>query len=349
MKIGLVLSGGGARGAYQAGVIRALSSHGIQVSAIAGASIGSLNGAIVASSPDLTVAAARLADVWNHVAKYSPLKFELSIYPKYLALLAAAGLTGPGRAGLMLISALAAKMGWDNVHTEEALLKDEPLSDIIDKYLEPEALAKGIPFYVSLHPHTTRLGALISFFLGEGLGRFDTAESVFLRVQDLPLEEQFQALLASAAIPVLFRPKEVQGAMFSDGGQGNYRKAQGNTPITPFIGLGFDLIIVTHLSDGSFWNIENFRGENILEIRPEMAISDNSIGDMLGFNEENIIRWMEQGYSDTERYLKDILSIGGARNAMSTTSRVVSEQLKKPIENHDLENAMARLKHRKLQ
>lgn len=349
MKVGLVLSGGGAKGAYHAGVIRALSSHDIQVCAIAGASIGSLNGAIVASSPDLTVAADRLADVWNHVAKYSPLKLDLNIYPKYIALLVAAGLTGPGRAGLMLISALAAKMGWDRSNTEDALLKDEPLNDLLARHLEPEALAKGIPLYVSLYPHTTRLGALKNFFLGEGLGRFDTSESIFLRVQSLPLEEQFQALLASAAIPVLFRPKKVQGVLFSDGGQGNYRKVQGNTPITPLMGLGLDLIIVTHLSDGSFWNIEDFPGEHILEIRPEKDISNNGVRDMLGFKEENIIRWMEQGKSDTERYLKDILRIGSARNAMNITSRLISEQLKSPIENHDLEKAIARLKQRKLQ
>ena len=40
IKTGLVLAGGGAKGAYQAGVMRALLEMGIQVDAIAGASIG---------------------------------------------------------------------------------------------------------------------------------------------------------------------------------------------------------------------------------------------------------------------------------------------------------------------
>lgn len=48
-KIGLVLSGGGAKGAYQVGVVRALAEMNIKIGAISGASIGALNGAIIAS------------------------------------------------------------------------------------------------------------------------------------------------------------------------------------------------------------------------------------------------------------------------------------------------------------
>lgn len=48
MDYGLVLAGGGMRGAYQIGVWRALSELGIKVSAIAGTSIGAINGAMLA-------------------------------------------------------------------------------------------------------------------------------------------------------------------------------------------------------------------------------------------------------------------------------------------------------------
>ena len=44
---GLVLSGGGTRGAFQVGVWKALTELGIKIKAIAGASIGSLNGALI--------------------------------------------------------------------------------------------------------------------------------------------------------------------------------------------------------------------------------------------------------------------------------------------------------------
>ena len=40
---GLVFGGGGARGAYQIGVWRAIRKMGIRIGAVAGASIGSIN------------------------------------------------------------------------------------------------------------------------------------------------------------------------------------------------------------------------------------------------------------------------------------------------------------------
>lgn len=46
---GLVLAGGGGKGAYQIGAWRALRELGIKIEAIAGVSIGSLNGALIAS------------------------------------------------------------------------------------------------------------------------------------------------------------------------------------------------------------------------------------------------------------------------------------------------------------
>lgn len=48
MKYGLVLAGGGVRGAYHLGVWRALTEMGIEISAISGASIGAVNGALLA-------------------------------------------------------------------------------------------------------------------------------------------------------------------------------------------------------------------------------------------------------------------------------------------------------------
>ncbi len=64
MKTGLVLSGGGAVGAYQAGVVKALAECGTQISMVSGASIGAFNGAIIAASPDLSEAAVRLVRIF---------------------------------------------------------------------------------------------------------------------------------------------------------------------------------------------------------------------------------------------------------------------------------------------
>jgi NTE family protein len=50
-RVALVLQGGGALGAYQAGVYEALAEAGIQSDWIAGVSIGAINGAIIAGNP----------------------------------------------------------------------------------------------------------------------------------------------------------------------------------------------------------------------------------------------------------------------------------------------------------
>jgi predicted acylesterase/phospholipase RssA len=47
----LVLQGGGALGAFEAGVVKALESENIFPDVVAGVSIGALNGAIVAANP----------------------------------------------------------------------------------------------------------------------------------------------------------------------------------------------------------------------------------------------------------------------------------------------------------
>ena len=46
-KYGLVLDGGGARGAYQIGAWKALREAGVHINAVAGTSVGALNGALI--------------------------------------------------------------------------------------------------------------------------------------------------------------------------------------------------------------------------------------------------------------------------------------------------------------
>ncbi len=104
MKTGLVLSGGGAVGAYQAGVVKALAECGAQISMVSGASIGALNGAIIAASPDLSEAAARLEALWEHLGNNQVLSVNRSVYFSLLKkLFQAMNLCQiPGRAGVLL-------------------------------------------------------------------------------------------------------------------------------------------------------------------------------------------------------------------------------------------------------
>lgn len=71
----LVLQGGGALGAFECGVIKALESEGIFPDVVAGVSIGALNGSIVASNPRHATEA--LESFWKDLAvAVPPLPFE---------------------------------------------------------------------------------------------------------------------------------------------------------------------------------------------------------------------------------------------------------------------------------
>ncbi len=65
--VALLLQGGGALGAYQAGVYEELLDHGIHPTWIAGISIGSVNAAIIAGNPP-EARVGRLRDFWNLVS-----------------------------------------------------------------------------------------------------------------------------------------------------------------------------------------------------------------------------------------------------------------------------------------
>jgi NTE family protein len=69
--VALVLQGGGALGAYQAGVYEALSEAGVLPNWIAGMSIGAVNGAIIAGNPP-HARVDRLREFWTQVTADGP-------------------------------------------------------------------------------------------------------------------------------------------------------------------------------------------------------------------------------------------------------------------------------------
>ena len=68
--VALVLQGGGALGAYQAGVYEGLHEAGIRPNWLAGISIGALNAAIIAGSPEAE-RVARLREFWETICAFS--------------------------------------------------------------------------------------------------------------------------------------------------------------------------------------------------------------------------------------------------------------------------------------
>ncbi len=66
----LILQGGGALGAFECGVVRAMDEAKIAPRIVSGVSVGAVNGAIIAGNPDSPAAA--LEAFWNDISVYAP-------------------------------------------------------------------------------------------------------------------------------------------------------------------------------------------------------------------------------------------------------------------------------------
>lgn len=363
--LGLVLSGGGAKGAYQAGVLRALTEEGVVATHVAGASIGALNGALVAAAPTQQAAVEHLQQLWNALAQQSPLQADASAaqrlaqsVPAYVTLLVSFGMTpaalrpllallaalrplGPLALKAAPVARLTARLPSLPAAWREALqshlpllekllpgpdavtgwLSNQPVKALLDEYLPAGGLPARVPLYVSLYPTEDTALDLMKLACAE-MGLSQTPDSHFVHVQALPADEQKKALMASAALPLLFTPQAVNGQLYSDGGQGGWATLQGNTPIEPLLQAGCRAVVVTHLEDGSLWSRRSFAQQaEIIEIRPSGIRRKGPMRDVLGFDNRLIADWMEQGWQDTRACLGRIRDVLQAHAALHASAR----------------------------
>lgn len=80
-KTALVFSGGGSRGAYQAGAWQALTELGISVDIVTGTSVGAINGAVVVQN-DLELAVKLWREIETHMIFDVPEGFKMQDYAK---------------------------------------------------------------------------------------------------------------------------------------------------------------------------------------------------------------------------------------------------------------------------
>lgn len=298
LKLGLTLSGGGARGAYEAGVVRALAEENVTLHAVSGASIGALNGALVAASPTLSEAADRLEHLWKELGEIGLLGKMIDIN-----LIGAIGarLTLPPE--LRYLFRLLVRD--DNLFAEfndDGLFTNKPLRDILDDWISDDALEAGTPLHVSVYEKYTDTHALLAA-LSSVCGAGDTPHSHFLCIQDMPRHLRRKALLASAALPFVFASQQINGREWIDGGLGDNLGETGNTPTTPLIEAGCNVIIVTLLQNGSFWNRTRSPDTTFLEIRPSERIP-SGIKTLLDFSSRSISKLYAMGYEDAARTLR---------------------------------------------
>lgn len=308
-KLGLVLSGGGAKGAYQAGVVKYLAEQNIQPDAVSGASIGSLNAAVVASAANIKQAADDLEKVWYEVAQNSPLKVDpFAVVSALLRILMAAAGGAKGKSAVQVLNYFSQHLPekYQKYVSTPAFLDNSPTIEILNRYARMDAEQSSLPFWISVYQSDGAfkdlLGAVLATF-----GISETKNSEFIHMNPLSTEKKRKALLASSAIPLAFEAQKINGKKYYDGGLGGWNKSQGNTPVTPLVEKEHCThVIVTHLEDGSFWNRRDFDGVTFLEIRPS-GIDREGLKDMLMFKEDTLLDWMEQGYNDTRQSIGEVM------------------------------------------
>lgn len=332
MKIGLTLAGGGAKGAYHVGVLKAIAELNIPVHSVSGASIGALNGALVAASRDMHIAYTRLNEVWTLLSEESPLKMSNKI-PVNLALTVASG--AAFNALPVLGSALTGvSKALDKVNPELSFSKDkilcsQPLVKLLEEYLQPAELRAGLPMYASVYESSGGMQDVSKMLLAM-MGIKNTQKSDYLHLQSLSDDDMKSALLASSALPLLYRNRSVGDKVYSDGGQGDWYGETGNVPVEPLVNSGSNMVIVSHLSNGSMWNRSLYPDASIIEIRPRTPIA-RSLGlaggakDLLGFKHETITSWMVQGYEDAKVTLSRVVGLISKRSELNK-SRVEVER-----------------------
>jgi NTE family protein len=198
-KIVLVLQGGGALGAYQAGAYQALCEAGQPPSWVAGTSIGAVNGAIIAGNPPER-RVERLREFWQRVSSRLiawPLGHDDNsrrIFNETSAALAAIGGV-PGFFEPRIPPAVFMPQG-----TPEAisLYDTEPLKTTLHELIDFDLLNSG----------AVRLSIGAVQVLSGNMKYFDTTK------QPICAEH----IMASGALPPGFPPIEIDGKPYWDGG-----------------------------------------------------------------------------------------------------------------------------------
>ncbi len=225
--IGLVLSGGGARGAFEAGVLGYVfcdlarrERRTPPLSIIAGTSVGAVNGAFVASrAHDLERSVARLEALWSDLELDDVLDFSL----KHAIGLPRVLLGGNEGQGLFDAAAL------------RKLAQDE-----VDWARLDQNLSRGVLQALTITATHVTTGRPVVFVQRAP----DTALPLGLRTRAVVRESRIRVehVLASAAIPLVFPSVDIDGYLHCDGG------LRLNTPMAPAIHCGADRLLVIGVS-----------------------------------------------------------------------------------------------------
>lgn len=223
-RVTLVLAGGGARGAYEAGVLRFVihelsrrSGEIISPRIVSGTSAGALNGTYIAATAGRPEGASELARIWQTLSIDRIYKFEA------MDLL---------RSPLRL---LGKQLG-----QELSLVDASPLHRLVREDMPwgqlSDALDRGILDAIVVAATEVAAGRCYYFMDRRVPG--PPIDLPYPEEKVVPTRLQPHHTLASAAIPFLFPPVTIGGEAFQDGG------LRQNTPMMPALRLGARRLLV---------------------------------------------------------------------------------------------------------
>jgi len=177
----IALEGGGARGAYEVGVWKALDEAGIKYNAVSGTSVGALNGALMAMR-DLE----RAVDIWSNICFSQVMAVDDEEMRKFFRM--ELGL-GDLKTFVKRVVELIKSRGFDV----------SPLRKWIGEVADENVVRRSdVDFYITTYSITDR-------------------KSLELRASELEDGQLCDMLLASAYLPT-FRNEKLGGKRYTDGG-----------------------------------------------------------------------------------------------------------------------------------
>jgi len=225
--IGLVLPGGGARGAYQVGVLKAIAEMmprraSNPFAVVSGTSAGAINSTVIASRAQLFhVGVAELENVWSNFRSHHVFKTDNWTMLR----------NGTRWAFALLTGGLANQ-------NPMSLLDNTPLRNMLRKRINftsvQKSLDKGYVDSLAITAAGYTSAKSVSFFQGgDGHGPWQR-----VRRSGRPAVINLDHLMASIAVPIVFPPVQIDNEFFGDGAM---RQA---TPLSPAVHLGADRILV---------------------------------------------------------------------------------------------------------
>jgi len=225
--VGLVLTGGGARAAYQVGVLRAIAAMvpkgtPTPFDVLCGTSAGAINAAaLAANAGDFRLGVRRLVNVWKNMRAGHVYRADL-----------------PGIAACSARWVASLFLAAIGARKPVSLLDNAPLQSMLAKQLDLAAIRKSIDsgslraVAVTASGYTS--GESISFFeAGDALEGWRRSRRVGVKT-----ELDVTHLMASSALPFVFPPVRIHREFFGDGSMRQI------APISPALHLGADRVLV---------------------------------------------------------------------------------------------------------